>query len=116
MKKLTPLMAKHYNTALRVGYLDPIETGAKTNTIVGLVDRGLLRGAKRRGARHYLASTPEAVHGTALVEQLEREHAAGRLLPGWSGWDGWIYAVRVMLSYDTVEAWKAAQETIQAAR
>ncbi len=82
MRKLTPAMERAYGAALKVGYLDPIETGAKSGTIVGLMERGLIREAKGRAGRHALATTREAAHAMAWIEALERNWAAG----AWPHW------------------------------
>jgi hypothetical protein len=82
MKPLTPAMQKLYDTALRVGYVDPIEHGRKTRTIVGLMERGLIREARGRAGKHYLATDRDHAHSLAWIEALERNWAEGN----WPHW------------------------------
>lgn len=77
-KPLSPQMNTCYGEALRVG---SIGAGWRTGTVVALMNRGLLREYNPHTGRHYLATDRDAIHATALLENLDRSHAQGLLLP-----------------------------------
>lgn len=83
MKKLSPAMEKLYTTALKAGYLDPIEHGRKTNTMAALVERGLIREWDPYTRKHHLATDRDTMHAVAWIEALERNWAA-KPFPYWT--------------------------------
>jgi hypothetical protein len=94
--KLSPAMEKIYAVTLCLGY---VPTGAATTTIVALMHRGLVREMQPGTGRHYLAHERDEIHGTALIEHLQRSRAAGEYrYVSQESWDAMINHMRRLWS------------------
>lgn len=72
MKKLSPLMNRLVRILNEHGYVDPIRDGAKSVTIVALIDRGILRPSNRRHGPFFPTTTPAQAWDEAHAEYARR--------------------------------------------
>lgn len=100
-KKLSPAMERMVRALEAHGYVDTIRDGGTVNTVVALMDRGILREATPRWhplgpGRHYPATErTDQLHLAAWVDHLEwsREHGALKGLAP-ETWDWFIARMR----------------------
>lgn len=75
-KSLSPAMQRLVRALEQYGHIDPIRDcgpHSGVNTLVALMDRGIIREAKRRHGVHFPVTTPEQVWSEARAEYARRE-------------------------------------------
>lgn len=88
-KPLSPAMQRLVRALETYGYIDPIRDcshGVGINTLVALMDRGIIREAKYRYGIHFPATTPEQVWDEAHAEDARRDAEQAAYLDDNTNW------------------------------